>query len=80
VTKNNVDYISLGACATMMCKINATKNVEVGIRVMRMDCKSTIQQSAVLYTWQDKSNIHKYNSRGVYDLLDLCESKDQMMP
>jgi len=76
MTKSNVDYISLGACATMMCKIN----VELRIRVMKMDCMSTIQQSAVLYTWQDKSNIHKYNSRGVYDLLDICESKDQMMP
>jgi hypothetical protein len=37
MTKNNVDYVLLGACATMMCKINATKNVKVGIRVMRMD-------------------------------------------
>jgi hypothetical protein len=40
MTKNNDDYVSLGACATMMCKINVTKNVEVGIRVMRMDCMS----------------------------------------
>jgi hypothetical protein len=80
MTKSNVDYVSLGACATMMCKINAIKNVKVGIKVMRMDYMSTIQQFALLYTWQDKSTIHKYNSRGVYNLFDLCESKDQMMP
>jgi hypothetical protein len=38
--KSNVNYASLGTCATMLCKINATTNLEVGINVMTMDCMS----------------------------------------
>jgi predicted TIM-barrel enzyme len=38
--KSNANYASLGVCATMLCKINATINLEVGINVMRMDCMS----------------------------------------
>jgi len=37
---NNANYVSLGVYATMLCKINATKTLEVGVRVMRMDCMS----------------------------------------
>jgi hypothetical protein len=66
-----VDCVSLGVYARMLCRINVTKTLEVRIKVMKMDCMSHF-----FFTWQDKSNIHKYFSRGVYDLFDLCESKN----
>jgi hypothetical protein len=31
MTNNNVDYILLEVCVTMLCKISATKTLEVGV-------------------------------------------------
>jgi hypothetical protein len=40
MTNNNVDCILLEVCATMLCKISATKTLEVGVRMTKMDCMS----------------------------------------
>jgi hypothetical protein len=40
MTNNNENCISLGVYATILCKISATNTLEVGIKVMRMDCMS----------------------------------------
>jgi hypothetical protein len=40
MTNNNEICISLGVYATMLCKISATKTLEVGVKVMRMDYMS----------------------------------------
>jgi hypothetical protein len=43
MTNNNVVYIFLGIYATMLCKINATKTLEVGVSQMtKMDCMSHV--------------------------------------
>jgi hypothetical protein len=42
MTNINVDCVSLGVYAIMPCKISATKTLEVGVRVMKMDCMSHV--------------------------------------
>jgi hypothetical protein len=38
----NTDCVLLGVYATMLCKINATKTLEVKVRVTKMDCMSHV--------------------------------------
>ncbi len=40
MTNNNANYVLLGVCTTMLCKISATKSLEVGVRATKMDCMS----------------------------------------
>jgi hypothetical protein len=42
MTNNNANCVLLGLYATMMCKINATKTLEVGVRMMKIDCMSHV--------------------------------------
>jgi hypothetical protein len=40
MTNNNANCVLLEVYATMLCKISATKSLEVGVRMTKMDCMS----------------------------------------